>query len=153
MAGLGAEGRESSVHVRLRVPQEDDAIPAHKRVRLSLSSAVFVHSVPQLSFPGATAAQTATPDLFDATPGEATGVAPGRRKSSRSRVYSQCDSDVCKWLSHAPERHCFAVHMTEQVVTLQQPRMENTELQQEPQPIKWCQMLPLHSSVYPLAQV
>lgn len=34
---------------------------------------------------------SATPELFDATPSDATGLA-GRRKSSRSRVYSQQSS-------------------------------------------------------------
>lgn len=82
--------------VRLRIEQDDSASPAHKRVRLSVSpSALAKVSVARGSL-SATAAQTATPDLFDAIPTEATGVAPGRRKSSRSRVYSQRSSGGCK---------------------------------------------------------
>lgn len=80
--------------VRLRIEQDDNASPAHKRVRLSLSPSALAR-VARAS-PVARAAQTATPDLFDATPTEATGVAPGRRKSSRSRVYSQRSSGGCK---------------------------------------------------------
>ena len=81
--------------VRLRVEQDDTVSPAHKRVRLSLSPSALATTA--RGSPATTAAQTATPDLFDATPTEATGVAPGRRKSSRSRVYSQRSSGGCKW--------------------------------------------------------
>ena len=82
--------------LRLRVLHDDDASPSHKRVRLTLSVTAAAYGVPQQGASSATAVQSATPDLFDATPGEATGVAPGRRKSSRSRVYSQRSSGGCK---------------------------------------------------------
>ena len=80
--------------VRLRVEQDDSGSPAHKRVRLSLSPSALAKDAREA--PEATAGQTTTPDLFDATPIDATGVAPGRRKSSRSRVYSQRSSGGCK---------------------------------------------------------
>ena len=86
-------GKQAAMSVRLRVEQDDGASPAHKKVRLSLPAALA--RVGQKS-PVGTAAQTATPDLFDATPTEATGVAVGRRKSSRSRVFSQRSSGGCE---------------------------------------------------------
>lgn len=76
--------------VRLHVVDSSDEGPSQKRVRSSLSpdakreSAALEAEVfrPILSV---------TPELFDATPSDATGLA-GRRKSSRSRVYSQQSS-------------------------------------------------------------
>ena len=86
--------------VRLRVEQDDEASLACKRVRLSLSPAGLARAVQEAvqEAPATITAQTATPDLFDATPTEATGVAPGRRKSSRSRVYSLRSSGGCECL-------------------------------------------------------
>ncbi|DBA81097.1 TPA: hypothetical protein ACH3X2_007070 [Trebouxia sp. C0005] len=84
--------QQESVSLRLGATQRSDGSPSHKRVRLSLSSALFSSAADQHMSPLATAVLTTTPDLFDATPGEATGVQPGRRKSSRSRVYSHRSS-------------------------------------------------------------
>ncbi|KAL3137444.1 hypothetical protein ABBQ32_006964 [Trebouxia sp. C0010 RCD-2024] len=84
--------------VRLRVEQSDSGSPAHRRVRLSFSPSALAKAARDSAVP--TAAQTTTPDLFDATPSEATGVAPGRRKSSRSRVYSQRSSGGSKHGQH-----------------------------------------------------
>ena len=93
--------QEEPVTLRLRVLQRSDGSPSHKRVRLSLLPAPVSGAADQHKSPLATAVLTATPDLFDATPGEATGVQPGRRKSSRSRVYSHRSSGRCKFACHA----------------------------------------------------
>ncbi|KAL0044342.1 hypothetical protein WJX82_000816 [Trebouxia sp. C0006] len=77
--------QQEPVSLKLRLTQRSDGSPSHKRVRLSLSPAPVSGAADQHRSPLATAVPTATPDLFDATPGEATGVQPGRRKSSRSR--------------------------------------------------------------------
>ncbi len=94
--------QQEPVSLRLRVTQRSDESPSHKTIRLSLSPAPVYGAADQHRSPLATAVPTATPDLFDATPGEATGVQPGRRKSSRSRVYSHRSSGRCKLDCHAP---------------------------------------------------
>ncbi len=93
--------QQEPVSLRLRVTQGSDGSPSQKRVRLSLSSVPFSGAADQHRSPLTTAVLTTTPDLFDATPGEATGVQPGRRKSSRSRVYSHRSSGGCKFSCHA----------------------------------------------------
>lgn len=93
--------QQEAVSLRLRVTQRSDGGSSHKRVRLSLSRASFSGAADQHRSPLATAVLSTTPDLFDATPGEATGVQPGRRKSSRSRVYSHRSSGDCLFSCHA----------------------------------------------------
>lgn len=68
--------------------------PAQKRVKLSLSPDASKQGQAELEAEEFRPLSTWTPDLFDAEPSEATGVAPNRRKSSRSRVYSQSSSGL-----------------------------------------------------------
>ena len=76
--------------VRLHVEDDSQAGPAQKRVRLSLSPNALRRQT-DLEAEVFKPILTVTPELFDATPSDATGLA-GRRKSSRSRVYSQQSS-------------------------------------------------------------
>lgn len=90
--------------VRLHDLDDSKAGPAQKKVRLSLSPRALKRESALLDAEAFRPILTVTPEVFDATPSDATGLA-GRRKSSRSRVYSQhssgkgsCDSVMIQFL-------------------------------------------------------